>query len=90
MKRKEFKQIADRLPDVYTRCVSGVDAYDVKVNHERRLRKAYEDTGIEGIQKYLDEIHKLQKERNDKAVQDIQHQRAQEGDVEIDGVRDCR
>lgn len=90
MKKKDFKQIADRLPDVYTRCASGTWIYDVKVNHERRLKKAYESLGMEGISNYLEEIHKLQKERNDKAVQDIQHQGAQEGNVEIDGVRDCR
>jgi hypothetical protein len=82
--KKNFKGIADRLPDVYTRCVSGTGVYDVKVNHERRLRKAYESMGVDGINAYLESIHKLQKERNDKAVQDIQHQGVQEANVDAD------
>lgn len=35
----------------------------VAANHERRLRKAYEKRGKEGILSYIDEINKLAKKQ---------------------------
>jgi len=75
---KYIKQIADRLPVVYEQSVSGYyEDYDesgetkvfpnivnVEINHVRRMRKAYESLGMEGIKSYLEMIHKLQIKRN--------------------------
>jgi hypothetical protein len=69
--RKYIQQIADRLPVVYDQTVSGYYEEDGEkkpnlvnhpINHERRLRKAYESLGIEGIKSYLDYIFKIQQE----------------------------
>lgn len=69
--KKYIQQIADRLPVVYDQTVSGYYEEDGEkkpnlvthpINHERRLRKAYESLGIEGIKSYLDYIFKIQKE----------------------------
>lgn len=74
---KHIREIANRLPPVYEQCVSGgtlVDdkfvpnVYNVQVNHQRRLRLAYEKLGMSGIISYLESISKLQKERNEKAL----------------------
>lgn len=76
---KQIREIADRLPPVKEDHVSGyfmqeVDDglqrpssyhYLVDVNHERRLRKAYERHGMEGIKHYLDSIRNLQTKRNE-------------------------
>lgn len=60
------------LPPVYEQTISGFYEEDGKlvpnvvvhpINHERRLRKAYEKLGMEGIHQYLDMIKKLQLER---------------------------
>jgi hypothetical protein len=76
---KHIRGIANRLPPVYEQCVSGgtlVDdkfvpnVYTVQVNHQRRLRLAYEKLGMSGIMSYLESISKLQKERNEKALGD--------------------
>lgn len=81
---KQIRDIADKLPKVYTQCVSGglfdadetgqfkfiPNVYNVEVNHERRLRKAYEKLGMDGIKNYLNQIHELQKERNEKVLRD--------------------
>jgi hypothetical protein len=73
---KQIRDIADRLPPVFEQHMSGGDffegkftpnLYTVPVNHERRLRHAYEKLGMDGIRNYLDEIFKLQKERHEKA-----------------------
>jgi hypothetical protein len=40
--------------------------YNVEVNHERRLRKAYQSLGMEGVKNYLNSIQELQKQRNEK------------------------
>lgn len=74
---KYIKQIADRLPIVYEETVSGYYVEDGKpmpnmvahpYNHVRRMRKAYEQLGMEGIKNYLEMIHKLQlKRREDNA-----------------------
>lgn len=62
------------LPPVLEQTVSGFYKDDNKIvpnvvthpiNHERRLRKAYEKLGMEGIHQYLDMIKKLQQERRD-------------------------
>jgi hypothetical protein len=66
--KKYIQQIADRLPVVYDQTVSGYYEEDGEkkpnlvthpINHERRLRKAYESLGIEGIKSYLDYIFSL-------------------------------
>lgn len=66
---KYIKQIADRLPVVYDQTVSGFYEEDGEmkpnivnhpINHERRMRKAYEKLGMDGIKIYLEMIHKLQ------------------------------
>jgi poly(3-hydroxybutyrate) depolymerase len=74
---KYIRQLAERLPDVYEQTVSGFyEDYDEEgkmvlypniqnnpINHTRRMRKAYEKLGLDGIKSYLDMIHGLQKER---------------------------
>ena len=79
MKKKLNKQIrasTEKLPPVFEQHMSGGDfvdgkfvpnIYNVPVNHERRLRHAYDKLGMDGVRNYLDEIFKLQKERHDKA-----------------------
>jgi hypothetical protein len=72
---KQIREIAKRIPPVKEQHMSGFfmdedkkpqpNIYLVDVNHERRLRKAYEDCGMEGIKKYLDSIHQLQLKRKD-------------------------
>lgn len=76
---KYIKEIASKLPPVYERTVSGYymdyneegdmvpyPNYVVhELNHVRRLRKAYEKMGMDGIKGYLEMIHKLQIERNE-------------------------
>ena len=76
---KQIRSIASRLPLVYEQTVSGFyEDYDEngemklfpnlvnhEVNHVRRMRKAYEKLGMDGIRGYLDMIHKLQIKRND-------------------------
>lgn len=79
---KQIRDIAKRLPKVMERHMSGglwdidetgkeafvPNIYDVEVNHERRLRRAYERMGMDGIKSYLESIHKLQKETHAKAL----------------------
>lgn len=76
---KYIKQIADRLPVVFDQTVSGYyEDYNEEgemqlfpnivnhpVNHVRRMRKAYESLGMDGIRTYLEMIHKLQIQRNE-------------------------
>ena len=73
---KYIKQIADRLPVVFEETVSGyyVENGEAKpnivshpYNHVRRMRKAYEQLGMEGIKSYLEMIHKLQLQRREDA-----------------------
>lgn len=78
---KQIRDIANRLPKVMEQHMSGglwdtdetgkdefvPNVYLVEVNHERRLRKAYERMGMDGIKSYLDSIQKLQKDRHEKA-----------------------
>lgn len=75
---KHIREIADRLPPVYEQTMSGYTIqdgkmvpyiYNVEVNHERRLRKAYERHGLDGIKSYLEMISKLQKQRNENFMQ---------------------
>lgn len=88
---KYIKQIADRLPAVYEQTVSGYyedynddgeivvfpNIVNVEINHVRRMRKAYESLGMEGIQSYLEMIHKLQIKRNE-SLQHIKNLQRQE------------
>lgn len=72
---KQIRDIAKRLPPVKEEHMSGYywgddkqpvgNTYLVDVNHERRLRKAYEKHGMIGIHKYLESIHQLQLKRNE-------------------------
>lgn len=71
---KQIRDIAKRLPPVKEEHASGYffdgetpkeNLYLVDVNHERRLRKAYEKHGMIGIHKYLESIHQLQLKRNE-------------------------
>ena len=76
---KMIKQIADRLPSVYEQTVSGYyEDYDEEgrmkmypnivtseINHNRRMRKAYESMGLDGIKSYLEMINKLQIKRSE-------------------------
>ena len=76
---KYIREIASKLPTVYQQTVSGYymdynEEGDMvpfphyvthELNHVRRLRKAYEKTGMDGIKSYLEMIHKLQIQRNE-------------------------
>jgi len=72
---KAIREVSDKLPPFKEEHVSGFThdnqtnylphKYFVDVNHERRLRKAYESYGMEGIKRYLDNISKIQKQRNE-------------------------
>lgn len=71
---KQIREVAAMLPPVFEQTVSGFYEEDNKIvpnvvvheiNHERRLRKAYEKLGMEGIHQYLDMIKKLQQDRRD-------------------------
>lgn len=81
----QIREIASKLPVVYEQHMSGFEfvqenagedpkpqpnLYLIEVNHERRLRHAYEKLGMAGIHSYLESIHKLQTERNEKAKRD--------------------
>lgn len=44
--------------------------YKVQINHYKRLKKAYEDMGMEGVKKYLEDIKKIQQERAEKFKKD--------------------
>lgn len=75
---KHIREIAERLPIVYQQSMSGFTVeedkmvphvYNVEINHERRLRKAYERHGLEGIKSYLEMISNLQKQRHENFVQ---------------------
>ena len=58
---KLIKQICERLPVVNEQTISGFDIVDgiSQVNHKRRIRKAYERLGMEGVKQYLISIQKL-------------------------------
>lgn len=76
---KYIQEIANRLPSVYEQTISGFyedynengelqkfpNIVTKEINHVRRMRKAYEQLGMEGIKGYLEMIHKLQIQRND-------------------------
>ncbi len=77
---KQIREIANRLPVVYEQCASGGEVidngfmphvYNHPVNHVRRMRKAYEQLGMDGIRKYLESIHQLQLKRNETLKEDI-------------------
>lgn len=99
---KQIKQIADRLPNVYEQCMSGGEwgydeegnkafipnIYNQPVNHVRRLRKAYEKLGMDGIKNYLEMIHNLQIKRNETAKSEIDSSTsASEGGTGTDNVQ---
>lgn len=94
-KNKYIKQIANNLPVVVDSTVSGFyqdfdengeeklfpNVVNHPINHERRLRKAYEKLGMEGIKQYLNTIYNLQIQYNDlQNLQQLQHQ-----EVQVDG-----
>lgn len=94
---KYIKQIADRLPAVYEQTVSGYyedynddgemvaypNVVNVEINHVRRMRKAYENLGMEGIRSYLEMIHNLQIKRNENLQHAMELQRKEEPVVSL-------
>lgn len=88
---KYIQGIASRLPIVYEQTISGYyqdynengeeqifpNFVNHEINHERRMKKAFKSLGLEGIKKYLEYIHKLQIQRNEK-LQNNQDNRRQE------------
>jgi hypothetical protein len=71
---KYIKQIAGRLPVVYEETVSGFyveegqnvpNVVQHPINHTRRMRKAFEKSGMDGIRGYLEYINSLQLKRRD-------------------------
>ena len=46
---------------------------EVKSNHVRRIRRAVTRNGAEGLQAYLESIHKLQKQRNEELTKEADH-----------------
>jgi hypothetical protein len=81
---KYIKELANRLPVVYQQSISGFyedvaddgtvsikpNVFNGEINHVRRMRKAYENLGMDGIKQYLEMIHKLQIQRNEKVSKD--------------------
>jgi hypothetical protein len=64
-----LKSIAKRLPVVNYRFISGFEQLEEgniphedqhKWNHYRRLRRAFERSGVEGIKQYITQINGLQ------------------------------
>lgn len=74
---KHIREIADRLPPVFEQSVSGYksnsdgkvvpNVQTTEVNHYRRVRRAYERNGMEGVHSYLESIYKLQIKRREDA-----------------------
>lgn len=73
MTKKEIKNIemiARKLPEVYEQTVSGKEEdgsphlVNHAVNHKRRMIRAYERLGMEGIAQYLDTIKLIQQKRS--------------------------
>lgn len=78
-KNKYIKEIAKNLPVVIDKTVSGFykdyneqgeeqlfpNIVSHPINHERRLRRAYEKLGMEGVKQYLYTIYNLQLQHND-------------------------
>lgn len=82
--RKSIKGIAEKLPPVIETHASGGEyteedglkfwkpnLYKTEVNHERRLRRAYQKLGMDGVHAYLDSIRQLQNKHNEKKTSDI-------------------
>ena len=91
-KNKYIKEIAKNLPVVMDQTVSGFymdfdengeekiypNLVSHPINHERRIRKAYETLGMEGVKQYLHKIYTLQNEY-------LQHlQRVQQQELPMD------
>lgn len=80
---KRLKEIAARLPVVYEQTVSGYtteihesdpsgdkvvpNIVSHPINHVRRMRKAYESRGMDGVRDYLDFIRRAQENRRELA-----------------------
>lgn len=71
--RQKISDIADKLPIVYEQTISGYSEKDGQIipnvqnnpiNHKRRMVKAYEKLGLDGVKQYLDYIRNLQQKRN--------------------------
>jgi hypothetical protein len=65
---KQFRQMAAVLPPVAEWARSGANLYAVEINHERRLRHAYEKLGEEGVMAYLDSIKRAQEARKNSGI----------------------
>lgn len=71
--RKKISDIAEKLPVVYEQTISGYseeggqivpNVQNNPINHKRRMCKAYEKLGLDGVKQYLDYIRQLQEKRN--------------------------
>lgn len=91
---KYIREIAEKLPTVFEQTVSGYTVVEGEaqpnyvnhpINHTRRLRKAYEKLGMDGIRSYLEYIHKLQIDRNERVqkLQELERQKEQVGDQPV-------
>lgn len=88
-KNKYIREIADQLPPVYQQSICGYymagdhmmpNIVNVEVNHERRLRKAYQQLGIDGIKAYLTKIHDLQIAKKEKIEEPPKKKRRKKAD----------
>jgi hypothetical protein len=80
------------LPVVYEQTISGfyIEAEEYKpniinhpINHERRLRKAYEKLGMDGVRGYLETIIKLQRQRHENFVEKRDGDSGREADSNV-------
>ena len=94
---KYIKELASRLPVVYQQSISGFyedldddgnvvskpNVFNAEINHVRRMRKAYENLGMEGIKGYLEMIHKIQIQRNELVQNEL---KSKEQELQLDSV----
>ena len=94
---KYIKELANRLPVVYQQSISGFyedldddgnvvskpNVFNAEINHVRRMRKAYENLGMEGIKGYLEMIHKIQIQRNELVQNEL---KSKEQELQLDSV----
>lgn len=76
---KQAREIAKNFPVVTTQSLAykvegrmRVPSHIVEVqsNHVRRIRRAVNRNGVEGLQAYLETIYKLQKQRNEELTKE--------------------
>jgi len=64
--RKQLKELSSKLPEM----VDKHKDQDVTVNHFRRLKRAYQRNGIEGLKHYLNKIEN--NEQTTRSSQELQ------------------